>query len=372
MGRKYLVTGANGNVGFHVVKQLLDEGKDVVATDLSSPDQFALNFKDSILPKNLSYKPADMTNRFNFHPIFNGVTDVIHVAALFNHNAKGELLNRVNKTGIENLMYAAIVISCTEVEQIVVFGSSSVYGYELVAEESGYALHEDKQPNPQNPYAKSKQSTREIAAAYNGRKGIQIRIVDPTGVFGPRNKYGNLTVLEAAVNGAFWLPNDGRNRSSNIHAEDAAGFAIYLLDNMDRVSTRSKLTSQDPQELSYLVATPDALTAKDLMQLVWENIPKEKRKEGTRRFTEFLGKRIELTAEIALPFSRLVHCLLGKRTPAMLNPYVARYGFSDQSADPHKMLATGYQLKFPTMEHVIEDTMRFHRDNPTGLLNKKK
>jgi nucleoside-diphosphate-sugar epimerase len=360
MGRKYLVTGAHGNVGFHVVEQLLAEGKDVRASDMVEASAFAKNFGGK-LPKRLEYKPANLTDEKSIKHISKGITDVIHVAALFHHNASKEKLREVNIFGTVNVIRAAHLYG---IEKVVSFGTSSIYGYEQVDSGSGYAFDESSTPNPQNPYAESKQEGREIVASFNGVNGMQVRIVDPTGIFGPRNKYGNLTVLEAAVNGAFWLPTKGKNRASNVHAKDAAGFSIYLLDHIDIID------STDPQELSYLVATPDAPTGKELMEIVWDNIPYGKRKEKTRSFMEFLGRHKELTEGMALPFANIVHKLLGKHTPDILNPYVARYGFSNQSADPSKMLATGYKLQFPCMEDVIEDTMKYHIENPTGLLFK--
>ena len=78
----------------------------------------------------------------------------------------------------------------------------SVYGHEQVAEKGEqFAITEHQQPNPADPYAKSKQESREIAAFCNGANNMTVNIVDPAGIFGPGSFYGNAELIDIDNNG---------------------------------------------------------------------------------------------------------------------------------------------------------------------------
>jgi nucleoside-diphosphate-sugar epimerase len=361
--KTYLVTGATGFIGSKTIDLLLKkEDNQIIATDLAKNMPHKKNYQEALEQKKLQYQQADITQKGSLCPYLDQVTDLIHIAGLFNHRASEKDLMKVNATGTKYLLEAA---RDHDVERVIHFGSSSIYGHynkPLMGSNSKptdigtqiYAFDERTIPNPCDNYAKSKHEGRQIAASFNTNNAMSVLIIDPTGVFGPGNIYGNVEVIKGAINGSFLLPHGGEKKSSNIHVNDVAGFARYLLKESIRIS------GDNAQNLSYLVATPDARTASDLMQIVWDEIPKNERKNLTRK----------ITSKISLGNWALSLCtLIDKFVKLPIPPTMMAYGFSEQSANPAKMLTTGYQLKFPTVPDIIKDTMDWHKRE--GLLKEK-
>ena len=347
----YLVTGAAGFIGSKTVDLLLLEGNKVIATDISDKLPAKSLYEQALSIGRINYVQADITENGSLCPILGEVTDLIHVAALFNHRASQNDLMNVNATGTKYLFEAA---RDHDVERVVHIGSSSIYGHHqhpIAKMGHLYAFDERTIPDPCDAYARSKNEGRQIAASFNTKDGMSVSIVDPTGVFGPGNIYGNIEVIKGALSGAFVLPHRGIKKSSNIHVDDVAGFSNYLLKEGIRKE------GNNAQELSYLVATPDALTAFDLMEIVWNEIPANKRKNFARKVTS----KIPL-GDWALSLCSFVDKIIKLPIP----PTMMAYGFSEQSADPTKMLTTGYELKFPTVPQIIGDTMQWHKRK--GLL----
>lgn len=340
--KAYVVTGAAGFLGSQMVWHLLREGKGVVVTDIKEP--WWLESYQQRYSRALEFIPADLTDKKSLEKAVNGSRYLFHFGALFSHSAKPDLLMKINADGTENLFNAALT---TSIERIIHIGSMSVYGHEHLAENGEkYAITEEKKPNPADPYARSKQKSREIAASFNGRGGLEVAIVDPAGIFGPYSFYGNAELIDMLLKGAMLLPDGGKHRASMVHSRDVIGICGYLMHYHELSS------EQDPQKISYLASDTTPVTGKELLEMIWSEIPKELQKTTLKAIT----RKIPLKRWLVKPIARISR------------QYQMMYGFGDHSASPEKILSLGYELQFPETKQTITEVMDWHKKE--GLMHK--
>lgn len=99
------VTGANGLLGSHICKALIDEGYSVKALVREGSNTFLL---DGYLDK-LSIVNGDILNPESFASELESVTSIIHCAAVVSfHQADKELMNKVNIEGTANMVNLAL------------------------------------------------------------------------------------------------------------------------------------------------------------------------------------------------------------------------------------------------------------------------
>ncbi len=339
----YAVTGAAGFLGSQMTWHLLKEGKGVLATDIREPwwlAQYHQKYGGA-----LRFESANLTDRTTLENTFKNIRYLFHFAALFNHSADPELLMKVNAKGTGNIMSAALF---SGVERIIHIGSMSVYGHNQVAEEgSSYAITEEKKPDPADPYARSKQASREIAASFNGRQGLEVAIVDPAGIFGPYSYYGNAELIDMLLKGAMLLPDGGKHKASMVHSQDVIGICDYLMHHP------ALPKGTDAQKISYLASDTTPLSGRELLEMLWQEIPENLQKHALKAITRHLPLKRWFVNPIA----------------KISKQYQMMYGFGDHSASPEKILTLGYELRYPKTEQTVKDVMNWHKEE--GLIAKR-
>ncbi len=115
---KYLVTGACGFTGSHICELLYEQDIPFRATDLESADR-------QWLPPDTEFVASDLTDPVSLRRVLEGISIVLHPAAIFDWSASEEMLNAVNVTGMENLCAEA---KAAGVKRLVSWSTSGVYG----------------------------------------------------------------------------------------------------------------------------------------------------------------------------------------------------------------------------------------------------
>lgn len=176
MKKKILVTGANGFVGKHLIKELIKSNVDVIG--VGGPGKPNLEI--------LEYHALDLTKEKDVAKInFSQVYGVIHLAGLA---AVGESFNNplhyiTTNVGIEiNLIEASIAQKCTP--RFLIVSSGNLY-----APDAPLPLDEKSQVIPSSPYAVSKIGQEQMALYYQNR-GIECIIARSFNHFGPGQGLG--------------------------------------------------------------------------------------------------------------------------------------------------------------------------------------
>ena len=208
-----LVTGAAGFMGSHMVEHLVQEGVRVRATSRPRKDT---SFFDRL---GVEFVGADLTRPEKLPSLFEGPVDrVFHLGAICNFSTPYAKLHPTNVAGVQALSGLALEKG---VKCFVHVTSTSVYG-----KYRGRPFAEDDPREPCNAYGQSKKDGEDVIFK-RVKEGLPAVIARPCTVYGPRCNDGAGKVFSRPCPiGA--IPGNGRQRLSNVRAEDTAAALLHL------------------------------------------------------------------------------------------------------------------------------------------------
>ncbi|MCB2145628.1 MAG: NAD-dependent epimerase/dehydratase family protein [Deltaproteobacteria bacterium] len=208
-----LVTGAAGFMGSHMVECLVQKGIRVRATSRPRKDT---SFFDRL---GVEYVAADLTRPETLPALFRGPVDrIFHLGAICNFSTPYAKLHPTNVAGVKTLSGMALEKG---VKCFVHVTSTSVYG-----RYRGRPFVEDDPREPCNDYGRSKKNGEDVIFQ-RVQEGLPAVIARPCAVYGPRCNDGAGKVFSRPSSiGA--VPGNGRQRLSNIRAEDTAAALLHL------------------------------------------------------------------------------------------------------------------------------------------------
>lgn len=139
---KVLVTGANGYLGKGVVKQLLDRGHEVVATD----------YKDDFIDKRAKIKCCDLFSVEKPFDYFDTPDIVVHMA--WKDGFVHDSFNHINNLPVHYLFLKKLIDA--GIKRVVVLGSMHEVGF------FEGSINENTPCNPQSKYGISKNALRRL------------------------------------------------------------------------------------------------------------------------------------------------------------------------------------------------------------------
>lgn len=167
---KAIVTGANGFIGSHVVKKLLQAGHEVRALVRSTSDLRSLENLD------VEVIHGDILDLESLRSAFRGCQWCFHVAGIFSYwgNGRNTLIAQAT-AGMTNVLKAA---SPNQIERIILTSSSVVFG----PSRQKRILNETttERYGPFQTYAESKRQQLELAFRLARKLELDIRAVCPT------------------------------------------------------------------------------------------------------------------------------------------------------------------------------------------------
>jgi len=215
---KILVTGANGYIGSHVVRLLLDRGEDVIACDVSSDR----------IDKRASYCNLNILNSSCFtNPDIFGTPDVcLHLAWRdgFNHDSDKHLLDlSIHYNFLTHLMSNGL-------KQLVVMGTMHEVGY------YEGMIDENTPCNPLSMYGIAKDALRRSISLYASKTQCVLQWLRGFYIYGDdlMNHSIFTKLIEADRRGEKEFPfNSGKNKYDFIHINDLVNQIVLVLSQKD-------------------------------------------------------------------------------------------------------------------------------------------
>ncbi|HWB64559.1 MAG TPA: NAD-dependent epimerase/dehydratase family protein [Chitinophagales bacterium] len=206
-----LVTGGNGFIGSHLVKQLLGNGHTVKAMALQGTSL------QNLEGLNCEVVYADITKPETLNGILNNVEVVYHLAALPSVGW-GRKIFEVNYYGTENLLKEAVK---SGVRRFVFMSSLVVHGFKNFngADENEPVL---KPGLLTRPYVESKIKCEELVNSYKGR--VEVVIIRPGfNIYGPNDMLASREILSRMAAGkTMAYINGGKSKLGYVYVENLA------------------------------------------------------------------------------------------------------------------------------------------------------
>ena len=263
--KRWLVTGAAGFIGSHIVCQLLETGAEVCALD-----NFATGRRDNILclreaanrygPEKLSFIEGDVRDYQVCRRALEGIDVVLHQAAL---GSVPRSVNNPAATISANILGFTVLVQAARdrgIRRIVYASSSSVYG-----DSDTFEKHEDLPLAPRSPYAVSKAAMEQLANACASLYGMTFVGLRYFNVFGPRQD----------PNGAYaaviprWLSAMRSGQQCVIYGDGATSRDFCYVSNVVEANLRSGVAVLEcPASYAVNVAVGDELSLQELHTLL--------------------------------------------------------------------------------------------------------
>lgn len=239
MSETALVTGAAGFTGSHLLSRLVDEGWDVVGTDISAAERGQYYTETDNAPhprhdastareRSHTFVQADITEPETLDPLFEeyDIDTVFHVASLFDYFAERETLDAVNVDGARNVATRA---ADAGVDQFVHFSTLGVLGDAGFDEPNA----EDAPYDPHNRYCASKRRQEEAVQTVARDQDMPLTILRPAPIYGPGNRYGVYhipLVLSKLGIAPIWriYPRSKQLRFPSVHVTDLCRIALFV------------------------------------------------------------------------------------------------------------------------------------------------
>lgn len=249
--KKVLVTGADGFIGSHLTRALLDEGCEVRALCLYNSFG-TLGWLEGLSHPNLETVLGDVRDPDFCREICRGVDTVFHLAALiaipYSYIAPDSYVD-TNIRGTLNMLQGA---KAAGVSRIIVTSTSEVYGTALTV-----PITESHPRQPQSPYSATKIGADALALSFHAAFDLPVVIARPFNTYGPRQSARAIipTIITQIASGRreIKVGDLTPTRDFNYVADTAAGFiAIAGAEGVEgreiNIATGTEVTMQQTLE----------------------------------------------------------------------------------------------------------------------------
>jgi UDP-glucuronate 4-epimerase len=240
---RYLVTGAAGFIGSHLLRALLERGDDAVGWDAFT-DYYDPALKE-VNARGLPVARVDIVDDALELDGFDGVFHLAGQPGVASFGGVFPLYVRQNVLVSQRLFEVA---AATRV-RVVFASSSSIYG-----DAAAYPTPEDTMPRPLAPYGITKLACEHLAHAYGSEFGLDVVTVRYFTIYGPgqRPDMAFTKMVTCLAEGtSFELFGDGTQSRSFTYVADAVEATLGA---MERASTGSTFNVGGGTEVSMLEA----------------------------------------------------------------------------------------------------------------------
>jgi nucleoside-diphosphate-sugar epimerase len=237
----YLVTGATGFIGRHVVGQLLSEGKRVRVL-VRNRSRIPGAWQDRV-----DAVEGDITSPPSLIPAVRDVNVILHLAGVINlPPGEEDTFYRVNLEGTKQL-FQAVVRTGMSLERFLFCGSVGVMGFlrEIPANEETPCF-------PTNAYERSKLEAEHWILEEGRRQGIPVSVARPAWVYGPGDRR-TLPIFSMIARRRFVMIGKGETWIHPVYVEDLAKGILRCARSGEAVGRCVILAGEAPIRLKELV-----------------------------------------------------------------------------------------------------------------------
>jgi nucleoside-diphosphate-sugar epimerase len=246
--RRIVVTGANGFIGNHVCRRLVESGKEVTACIRAQADASLL----AAIPGRLSvHRIPSVGGDDDLARVFSSADAVIHLAgrAHVMRETVAAPLNEFRKVNVGGTETLALIAAQQGVKRFIYMSSIKVNGEAT----NGHPFRADDPPGYSDPYGQSKWEAEERLRQIATGTAMQWVVVRPPLVYGPGVR-GNFLTLLRSVFRRLPLPlGSVHNRRSMVSVFNLSDFVCLLLDHPAAADSRFLVSDQ------HDLSTPDLL-----------------------------------------------------------------------------------------------------------------
>ncbi len=238
--KNVLVVGAGGFIGGHLVKKLLDNGNNVIASDIKPKEYW---FQDFDKAKN--FYSTDMKNMQNCIKVTEGVDYVFNMAC--NMGGMGFIENNKAECMQSVLINTNLLIACKDHGIKKYFFSSSACAYNISMQQNTFIeglKEKDAYPaDPEDGYGWEKLFSERMCRHFMEDYGIQVRIARYHNIYGPFGTYDGgrekapaaicRKVIDAKLNNRKEIDvwGDGKQTRTFLFIDDCLDGTIRLFDS---------------------------------------------------------------------------------------------------------------------------------------------
>lgn len=239
---RVLVTGGTGFCGSHLVRRLLDSGREVTVLDKESG-----TVGRELESAGAKIEIGSVTDAEFVDRAVRGNDIVYHLASAFRDiNASDDTYWDIDVNGTRNVLAAA---KRHKVRRVVHCSTQGVHG--SLEETPG---NEESPITPNDYYCYSKYQAELVCQEFI-QSGMDVTIIRPTSIYGPGDLYGWLKLHRIVRSGRFLMLGDGRTLNHPVFIENLID-ALELAATVPEAKGRTYLIAdEEPVTLNRLVTT---------------------------------------------------------------------------------------------------------------------